>query len=357
MVAQAVLRSSTVGSRRSTIRDVAREAGVSVSTVSNWLGGRHHLMEPATREAVAVAVERLSYRPSSLARGLRGQSTRVIGLIVPSIVNPSLPTIVRGAEDRAREEGYSLFLSNIDRHWDRALDDAHAMMDRGVEAIGFVFAASGPSDAILDAAARSNARVVFVIPKGDALESQPSITLDNEAAMRQLAEHLWRLGHRRIAFISNHTATANAAHRIAGLNAALARYGSSLHCVYDDPIAFDPRDGWGEIESGRRSAVVLLSSPDPPTAICAGNDMMAVGVLKGAAELGLRVPGELSVAGFDDLTIARVVSPTLTTLAVAGYELGKQLAEVLLGLRPAGGPAVTPTLVVRESTGRPPLDA
>ena len=127
--------------RRVTIKDVARDAGVSVSTVSNWLSGRSYGLSPTTRERVEASVNRLGYRPSALARGLRGKSTRVIGLIVPSITNAAIPPIVRGAEDQASALGYSLFLTNVDRHWDRVEAQGLAMVDRGVEGVGFVFTA------------------------------------------------------------------------------------------------------------------------------------------------------------------------------------------------------------------------
>jgi LacI family transcriptional regulator len=118
--------------RRVTIRDVARKAGVSVTTVSNWLSGRQVGISPATALLVERTAKELAYRPSSLARGLRGSSTRVLGLIVPSVTTPSIPEIVRGAEDRARQAGYSMFLSNIERHWEMAREFTLVMLDHGV---------------------------------------------------------------------------------------------------------------------------------------------------------------------------------------------------------------------------------
>jgi LacI family transcriptional regulator len=307
-----------------------------------------------TQEAVGSAVERLGFRPFTPARALRGYSTHVLGLIVPSITNPSLSTIIRGAEERSREAGCALFLSNIDRHWERAVEASLALIDRGVEGIGYAFAASGSMPEVMAAAARSNTRLAFAVPKGDGLEGAYAVMLDNEAGMGRLGEHLWQLGHRHIAFVSNLAATANGRWRLAGLRAVYEARGGIVD-AYVDPIDFDRRRDWGEVESGRRSATALLNVPNRPTAICAVNDMVAVGVMRGAVELGLHVPRDVSVAGFDDLSVSRVAAPPLTTLAVPGYEIGVHLAELLLDRAPVQPTTITPTLVARGSTGPAPM--
>jgi LacI family transcriptional regulator len=336
---------------RITIKDVARDAGVSVSTVSNWLRGQEYGLATATRDRVEASARRLGYRPSVLARGLRGQATRVVGLIVPSVTNPSMPPIIRGAEDRASETGYSLFLSNIDRHWEKAVTHSQAMADRGVEAVGFAFSVPALDAPAARAASDAGVRIAALLPADRDLPANV-VGLDNEGAMRQVVDHLWALGHRRIGFATNARVTTNGPRRLAGLGAALASRGAALR---EDDTHLDPMQGsfdtWAEIESGRRAGLTLLSRADRPTAICAVNDLLAIGLILAAGDLGIRVPRELSVVGFDDLVEARIVSPALTTVHVPLYDLGRMLAERLLAIEPTAGVRVTPTLVVRGSSG------
>jgi DNA-binding LacI/PurR family transcriptional regulator len=340
--------------RRVTIRDVAREAGVSPATVSNWLNGRSDGFSAATAEVVATTAERLGYRPSSVARALRGSRTNVLGLIVPSVAHPSMPDIVRGAEVRAREAGCSLFLTNIDRHWEMATESTLVMLDRGVEGIGYVFSVDSPDHPAPQAARAAGAKVGLILPFAG-VAYRDAITLDNGTAMREVAQLLWNLGHRRIGFASTTLSTANGPHRLASLRAALSHLGGELPDAY---VAVQIVEGGRldealEIDAGRQAAIDVLSRSDAPTAIVAVTDTIAVGVLLAARDLALRVPADLSVVGFDDLAIGRICDPPLTTLALPRERLGRDLTELLVGDND-GVPRrpVVPTLVVRGSTGR-----
>ena len=335
---------------RVTIKDVARDAHVSVATVSNWLSGREYGLAPATRDRVAGSAARLGFRPSSVARAMRGQSIRTVGLVVPSVTNPSIPAIVRGAEDRASEDGYSLFLSNIDRHWEKALAHSLAMIDKGVEAIGYAFSVSSLDDAAVQAAVEAGVRIAALVPH-TATPGDNVVALDNEAGMEQAVDHLWSLGHRRIGFATNTRVTANGPHRMTGLMASLARRGGALLPldVATDSMP-DGADEWGEIASGRRCGQQLLAGAEHPTAVCAVNDLVAIGVVLAARDLGLDVPDDVSVVGFDELTAGRVLNPSLTTIRVPLYSMGRQLAERMLS-GSCTGVRVVPELVIRGSTG------
>jgi len=325
-----------------------------VSTVSNWLGGRTKHMTATTEAAVAAAADRLGFRPSMAARSLRGHSSQVLGIIVPSIMNPAFPAIVRGAEDRAAATGYSLFLSNIDRHGSKATSLTLAMVDRGVDGIVYAYAVADAHDPAVRAAREAGSRVVLLTPRGADLGGLSGITLDNEAAMRQAVAHLWGLGHRRIAIATNQHLTTNSPHRVEGLRQALEARGGQLP---DDMIFIDDGDmndltEWSETEVGRRAGLSLLTLTERPTAICAVNDSIAVGLLRAARELGLNVPKDVSVVGFDDLPLARLVEPPLTSFAINLYQLGKDLVDCLLSPdKNSGESVVTPNLVVRASTG------
>jgi DNA-binding LacI/PurR family transcriptional regulator len=340
--------------RRVTIKDVARDAGVSVSTVSNWLSGRAYGISPATRERVEASVNRLGYRPSALARGLRGKSTRVIGLIVPSITNAAIPPIVRGAEDQASALGYSLFLTNVDRHWDRVEAQGLAMVDRGVEGVGFVFTAPSADSAAVTAVERAGAKAALLLPADDVIPTNV-IALDNQAGLRQVVDHLWSLGHRHFGFATNARVTVLGPSELAGLRHAVAARGGILSAddIVEDPMR-EQSDDWAEIESGRRAGLTLLSRPDRPTAVCAVNDLLAVGVLLAARDLGIAVPEQLSIVGYAALNLTRVTSPAITSVRHPFYRMGELIASFLIEGHAGDGIRIVPTLEVRESTGRAP---
>jgi DNA-binding LacI/PurR family transcriptional regulator len=340
--------------RRVTIKDVARDAGVSVSTVSNWLSGRTYGISPATRERVEASVNRLGYRPSALARGLRGMSTRVIGLIVPSITNAAIPPIVRGAEDRASALGYSLFLTNVDRHWDRVEAQGLAMVDRGVEGVGFVFTAPSADAVAVAAVERAGAKAALLRPADDVIPGNV-IALDNHAGLRQVVDHLWALGHRHFGFATNARVTVLGPSELAGLREAVAARGGILSAddIVEDPMR-EQSDDWAEIESGRRAGLTLLSRPDRPTAVCAVNDLLAVGVLLAARDLGIAVPGEVSIVGYAALNLTRVTSPAITSVRHPFYRMGELIASFLIEGHSDQGIRIIPTLEVRESTGKAP---
>lgn len=344
---------------RVTIRDVSAAAGVSVSTVSNWLAERHDRMTPETRRAIAEAAARLGYQPSAAARTLRGQPTHLLGIIVPSIVAPSIPAIVNGLEEAARASGHALFVSNIGRHWELAEQSARAMIARGVEGIAFAFAVDDANTPAVRAAREAGLSVALLLPRGADLDGTAGLLLDNEAAMRQAAEHLWSHGHRRIGLAINPHATSNAVHRREGLRAALRERGGDLpdELIYEDGTDVAELDEWSDTEVGRRAAIHLCVMQDRPTAICAVTDTVAIGVLRGARELKLRVPEDLSVIGFDDLPVGQWVTPTLTTLSIDRNRLGRDLAALIIAGGEPREKVVVPTLVVRESSTVAPQPA
>jgi LacI family transcriptional regulator len=336
--------------RRVTIKDVARDAGVSVSTVSNWLSGRTYGLSAATRERVETSANRLGYRPSAYARGLRGKSTRVIGLIVPSITNAAIPPIVRGAEDKASALGYSLFLTNVDRHWDRVEAQGLAMVDRGVEGVGFVFTAPSGDASSVVAVQRAGARTALLLPADDVVPDNV-IALDNGAGLRQVVDHLWALGHRHFGFATNAKVTILGPSELGSLREAVMQRGGILSAddIVEDPMR-EQSDDWGEIESGRRAGLTLLSRKERPTAICAVNDLLAVGVLLAARDLGIAVPSELSIVGYAALNLTRVTSPAITSVRHPFYRMGELLASFLIEGHVGEGIRIIPTLEVREST-------
>lgn len=344
-------------SGRVTIRDVAREAGVSVATVSNWLNGRSSQISPATAAAVAKVASDLNYRPSSLAQGLRGNRTRSIGLIIPSVETLSVAGIIRGAELSARQNGSSLLLSNLDRRWDELEEHALTLVDRGVESVAFVFTGSEVPDPAVEVLRSAGMKVASLLADDSLEEGQRSLVFDNKGATRQIALHLWNLGHRDIGFVSTTLSTANGYFRLKYLRQAVNELGGE---ITDENVHVEviPDEGFldqmGEVEAGRVSAVQLLSQANPPTAICAADDLIAIGVMSGARDLGLRVPEDVSVVGFDDLVVAQLVDPPLTTVAVDRRRLGSELIDLLFEEEPQTRPHFQASLVKRASTGGVP---
>lgn len=339
---------------RVTMRDVAREAGVSVATVSNWLNNRQSQIAPSTAETVASVAARLGYRPFAPAQGLRTSRTHSLGLVIPSLDTLSMADVVRGAEETASKLGFSLLLSNIDRHWDRALEHGLTMAARGVGGVAFAFVSGDGDDGL--SIAEIGLPTATLIPDASQV-GERTILLNNAAACRQIASHLWNLGHRLIGFTATSLSTSNATFRLRHLRQSFTALGGELtdeHVHIDHISAAEYLDHQREIQAGRTAALRLLSLPTPPTAICAADDVLAVGVLWGARDLGMRVPDDLSVVGFDDLVLAQITEPTLTTVAVDRRRLGTELIAALVDETGAERPAVHPTLVRRQSSGRAP---
>jgi LacI family transcriptional regulator len=217
---------------------------------------------------------------------------------------------------------------------------------------------SGAAHPAVEAARQAGVRVGLILPLDDASsDGNTTVALDNRSAMHQAAELLWNLGHRRVAYAMTSLSTTNGWDRRIWLGAALEGHGVELtdDLVYVDPV-IGGLDETDEIECGRRAAMVLLGRPNRPTAVCAGNDLIAIGLVRGARDLGLVVPKDISIVGFDDLAMASIVEPPLTTLAVPRYELGRAVVDRLVDESSAARPRVVvrPILVVRASTAEAP---
>lgn len=333
--------------RVATIQDVAARAGVSISTVSRVLNDTGYPMRPETRQRVLEAIEALDFRPSPLARGLLGKSTRTIGLVIPDISNPYYPLLSRGVEDVASEHDYTVIFGNTDRN--RAKLRRYLEVLREKQADGIIFAGGGIENEgePLPLEELGN-RVVLV---GRHRWPFPSVQVDNIRAAYRATSHLIDLGHRRIAYIGGPTTLTSARDRLKGYRQAMAELGAGV----EEALI---REGDFGFESGYTAALSLLKTPGArPTAIFAANDRMALAAMAAAFDVGRRVPEELAVVGFDDTPTARYVRPPLTTVSLPSYEMGASAAQLLLKLL-AGEPTEEvlwlPTqLVVRQSSGRP----
>ncbi len=327
----------------STIQDVAKAAGVSVATVSRVLNNSSSVAG-TTRDAVLEAIKRLDYRPNLLGRNLRRTETRLVLALLPNIANPFYSRIVKGMEDVAHKNGYNVMLCNTDSNAERERIYLELLKNRLAD--GVIFMAPEIDGSELSAIGESYPIVQCCEYKEGA--RIPQVSIDNHAASMKVAKHLISLGHKRIGLISCRNSFLSTARREQGFRMALESAGLALgeqFAVYGDY----------SFKSGHRAALNLLSLQDRPTAIFAISDIMAIGVLRAAREKGLKVPEDLAVAGFDNISFASMCEPMLTTVSQPKYDLGCTAMELLL--RKLRGELKEPVdivleneLVIREST-------
>jgi LacI family transcriptional regulator len=333
---------------RATLRDVARIAGVHPGTVSRALNpATEALVRDETVRRVRQVAEELGYRPNPLARGLKTNRTYTIGVIVPDIQNPLFPPIIRGIDDRLGEAGYTPLIANTDNDPARERVDFEAMRARAVD--GFVTATARLDHELLDELADLGLPLVLVNRRVDD-GSLPSATADDRAGVRLAVEHLVSLGHKRIAHLGGPQDVSTGRQRREGFAAAMQQAGL-------DPSLIKSGRAFTEPE-GARLCRELLAAGDAPTAIVAGNDLMALGCYDVFAERGIECPRDISVAGFNDMPFADRFAPPLTTVRIPHYEIGVAAAQLLLDILQGGhdGPTevvLEPELIARGSTAAP----
>ena len=333
--------------KRATIRDVGRAARVSHQTVSRVINGET-CIAPDTRAKVERAIAALGFRPSHIARSLVSRSTKTIGFVMGDVASPFFPDLVRGAEDVLSEAGYCLILSNSSRDPRRELRNVRHLLERNTDGLILGAPQSAP-DELRDLAERAAVPMVFLNRdvKGPHVAS---VWIDWRAATTAVVKYLTDLGHRRVGLVVPSREEIRFANREDWYRRALGR----ADLVPDPPlILHEPIT----IEGGYRAGQRLLGQPDRPTAAICHSDVMAIGLLQACRDLGVRVPGDLSVVGWDDVPYASLVTPALTTVRVPRYDLGQAAARRLLDLI-AGRPAADPhplslELVRRASCAAP----
>jgi LacI family transcriptional regulator len=334
------------------ITEVARLAGVSAATASRVVSSSDYPVSAATRERVLEAARTLDYVPNALARGLLKSRAPVIAVIVHDITDPYFSEVVRGVEDGASAAGYLVITCSSERDAER--ERSYVRLLRSIRAAAIVFAGSGLDEPEANeeierhlAAMRADgAAVVHLSPHA---LGEPEVSVDNVAGIAGMVAALVGLGHRRIAFLAGPHSLFVAQERLAGYRRGLAEAGIE----FDDRLVvhttFD-RDG------GALGVDTLRAAGTPFTAIACANDLLALGALSRLAELGMAVPAEVSVAGFDDISTAALTAPRLSTVRLPLRELGRRGFEhadrLLAGEDP--DPVLLPTAVVlRESTAPP----
>lgn len=335
--------------RRATIRDVAQACGVAPSTVSNALANKPHVAE-ATRRQILEVAQAVGYRASSVARALRLQRTFTVGVLLADIANPVFPRIVRGIEDVLTQGGCMLYLCNTDGREDKQVAYMRSLLDSHVD--GLILVSQHTESAEVMALLDQGPPFVLIHRRNRTREFD-YVGLDNRSGITLLIEHLVEFGHHRIAFIGGPRPSTAAEEREEAYDSALWRHGLPV-----EPELKQPGDY--SIECGRAAADRLLGLARPPTAVIASNDFSALGMITRAVERGRRVPGDLSVTGFDDSFIADLPFANLTTVRQQKRAIGAAAARLLLErittrqAKAAREIIFTPELIVRGTTGPPP---
>jgi LacI family transcriptional regulator len=327
-----------------TIRDVARRAGVAPITVSRVINHSGYVSE-GTRQRVENAIAELKYVPNALAQGLRFNKTNVIALVLSDVTNPFWTTVARGTEDAASEQNYSIILCNTDENVAKQDKYVALLLQRQVD--GFLLVPA-PDTADTIRLIQQQKVSLVILDRQLTGVSADVVRGDSEGGAYELTRYLIGLGHRRIAILSGPETTSTSTQRVAGYRRALE----------DARLKAEPElISYGRYyqDSGYERTRHLLTLTRRPTALFAGNNFIAIGVMKALYESGLRVPEDISVVGFDDLPPGLVVQPFLTVVAQPAYEMGYRATKLLLArIAHSGEPAyqeiVLPIqLVIRQS--------
>ena len=327
------------------IHEVAKRAGVSIATVSRVLS-RPEAVAASTRRKVMQAVTQLGYAPNSAGKHLRTAKSGKLLVIVPDISNPFYSRILQSIEETAQRAGYAVLLGDTQQDANR--EERYAQMLRRREAEGLIVLGHG-IPAVATAMSEESSGIAPIVSGCEVNRGLniPGVHIDNHAAARDAMEHLFGLGHRRIALVTGPMVSALSRDRLQGATAA-----ARSHEVERDLTVVN---GDFTIESGQVAAEHLLARREPPTAIFCFNDQMAIGAMNVARVRGRQVPTDLSIVGFDDISFARYTVPPLTTVAQPVREIGQETVRLLLGLLNGETAAAVSVilrhhLIVREST-------
>lgn len=302
-----------------TIYDVAREANVSMATVSRVVNGNQNV-KPSTRKKVLEVIERLDYRPNAVARGLASKKTTTVGVIIPDISNNIYAEAARGIEDIATMYRYNIILANSDQNEEKELTLLDTMLGKQVD--GIVMMSDAVTDKLLHAMKHSPAPIVLA---GSVDESNelPSVNIDYFQASYEAIQLLISNGHKRIAFISGPLAyTINSKYKLEAYKKALQDAGIEL----DERLIVSEESSY---DVGIEAWETLSALENPPTAFFAGSDELAIGIIHGAQDDGKKVPEDIEVISFENSKLARMVRPRLTSVVFPLYDIGAVAMRLL----------------------------
>ncbi|GAB5437655.1 LacI family DNA-binding transcriptional regulator [Falsiruegeria mediterranea] len=305
-----------------TLNDVAKEAGVSTATVSRCLNSPARVVDE-TRKRVLKAVDKLGYTPNIAARIMAANRSYSIGAIIPTMDNAIFARGLQAFQDQLREKGYSLLVASSAYRPEIEKDQIRTLVARGVD--GLLLIGHERKHEIYDYLEQHQVPALVAwsyMPEA----RQPSVGFDNRGAMCDLARRVLTAGHRHIGLISGVTeGNDRALSRVEGVRDALAEagHGAEAMTLIETPYGID---------NGARAFAEMMQRNPRPTAVMCGNDVLAVGALREAQSLGISVPGEVAITGFDDIELAEIISPSLTTVHVPHREMGRKAASELIDM-------------------------
>ena len=327
-----------------TINDVAKQAGVSIKTVSRVINNSPEVAEE-TRKRILEVIKLLNYRPNALARGLMTKKTKALGVVVSDITNPYIPELVRGIADVASERGYNIVLSNTDGIREKEIEYVDVLLERRVD--GLIFTSVRlESQEVIDL---QNEGFPLVLVNRQIYGARTNfVIVDSKIGSRLAVEHLIELGHKRIAHIAGPIDISVSIERLETYKETLKAHNIRV----DEELI---KTGNFQQDGGFNACKELLSIKEPPSAIFCANDFMALGALEYISNMGLRVPDDISILGFDDITFASLPGIELTTIKVPKYDMGHLSAKILIdeieGKRKSIKQVVLkPELVIRKTT-------
>jgi len=329
----------------SSIKEVAREAGISTATVSHVINNTRYVSDEV-RARVEKAIEQCRYYPNAHARSLASGRSKIIGLVISDIANPFFPELVKAIEEAAFERGYDIMLSNTNYDTNRTSHYVRRFIERKVAGVAVM--TSEMSKELIDELAHREVPVVF-LDVGETGKQMSNLRVDYEEGIEQAILHLVALGHRRIAYISGKTDIRSSRRRLEAFQRTMKQF------FPDAPeLIFY---GNFKIEGGRRAAHEILTTQaeNLPTAVIAANDLTAIGAISQFEAAGFNIPHDISVIGFDDIDFAVLTKPSLTTVNLPRNELGRRAVEMLLKV--LNNPQeegveirISTNLVIRQST-------
>jgi len=341
--------------RQVTVYDIAKEAKVSVATVSRVLNSTAPVRD-STRAKIEAIIQKYQFQPNAMARSLLKKETGIIGVILPDITNPFFPEVFSGAEQEGNESGHTFFLCNTIGFYDKESEFLNMMQEKRVDGILFMGGRINLKEcdpSLVQEVVEHAQRIPLVLVNGDLKNSDLTrVVVDEYAGTRLAVRHLIDLGHTRIGFIGGEHHMTTTSVKIRAFRKSLKEAGLPIREEWILPDSFS-------VESGRAQMDRILDLSDRPTAVCCVNDFTAIGAIKTAVERGLHVPDDISIVGFDDIPLSHHVIPELTTISQQANDLGRTAVQVLRKLmqkeKVKKVTSLEPQLVIRQSTSPPKL--